>query len=60
MENDYIKQPELLEKLPFSRQTLYRKIKDGTFPKPIRFNPKVIVWKKETIEKWFSKNVEGK
>lgn len=35
-----------------SRSTLYSKVKDGTFPAPIKLSKRCIRWHSEAIRKW--------
>ena len=37
-----------------NRTTLYRWIKDGRFPKPIRIGPNSVAWRWEAIEEWLA------
>lgn len=38
--------------LPFSRATLWRRVKDGTFPQPIKLSARTTVWSTAEIRKW--------
>ena len=40
--------------LPISRATLWRWIKAGSFPQPIRFSGRVVVWKESDITAWLA------
>lgn len=35
-----------------SRSTLYSKVKDGTFPAPIKLSKRCVRWHSEVIRKW--------
>lgn len=48
-----IREKDLLKIIPFSKSTLWRKVADGTFPKPIKISQKVTVWKWFEIDQWF-------
>lgn len=48
-----LRERELLKVIPFSKSTLWRKIKDGTFPAPVKISTKVIVWLSDDIDHWF-------
>ena len=41
----------LLALIPISRHTLYRNIKDGTFPKPVRISKGIVAWPVEVVRK---------
>ncbi|MEM5299105.1 AlpA family phage regulatory protein [Burkholderia sp. JPY481] len=38
--------------LPFSRATLWRRVKDGTFPSPLKLSERTTVWPTPEIRKW--------
>ena len=40
--------------LPFSAPTLWRKVKAGTFPKPIKLSERVTCWKVGTVRAWMA------
>lgn len=56
----FVRQPELIPNpIPFSPATLWRKVKDGTFPAPYRISERVTAWRVEDIRAWmesFSNN----
>ncbi|MEY4725749.1 MAG: hypothetical protein RLZ36_376 [Pseudomonadota bacterium] len=39
------KRPEFPAPLPFSAATLWRKVADGTFPKPVKLSVRVTAWR---------------
>ncbi len=41
-------------KIVNNRTTLYRWIKDGRFPKPIRLGPNSVAWRWSAIEAWLA------
>ena len=50
--NRFIRQKQLLQFLPFSAPTLWRKVKSGTFPKPIKLGENITAWRSEEIDQW--------
>lgn len=40
----FVRQSHLMEILPFSAATLWRMVKDGSFPKPRKISKRVTVW----------------
>ncbi len=48
-----IKLPELRELTTFSNSTIYRLIKEGTFPQQIKLSERSSVWSMEEIDNWF-------
>jgi predicted DNA-binding transcriptional regulator AlpA len=46
----YLRQSQLLPSIfPFSSATLWRKVKAGTFPKPVKLGPRITDWRAEDI-----------
>ncbi len=48
------KRPETPAPLPFSAPTLWRKVKAGTFPKPIKLSQRVTGWKVGDVRAWMT------
>lgn len=46
--------PETPAPLPFSGPTLWRKVKSGDFPKPIKLGPRITAWKVGDIRHWLA------
>ena len=41
----FIRQPAVLKVVPFSSATLWRKVKTGAFPKPVKLSERVTAWR---------------
>lgn len=46
------KRPTTPAPLPFSAATLWRMVKTGKFPKPLRLAPRVTAWKVGDVREW--------
>jgi prophage regulatory protein len=44
--------PDSTAPLPFSAPTLWRKVKAGTFPKPIKLSERVTAWNVGAVRAW--------
>jgi prophage regulatory protein len=54
----FIRERQILTMLPFSKSTLWRKVNDGTFPKPVKLSERVTAWRVDEIHEWMvSQNV---
>lgn len=51
-ETGFIRQKQLAAIIPFSRTTLWRKVRDGEFPAPIRLSAGITAWKVELVRAW--------
>lgn len=60
-QSGFIRQSQLIPSLiPFSPATLWRKVKDGTFPAPVKLSPRVTAWRVEDIRAWMQSFSEQK
>jgi predicted DNA-binding transcriptional regulator AlpA len=48
------KRPTSLAPLPFSAPTLWRKVKAGTFPRPIKLSERVTCWNVGEVRSWIN------
>lgn len=55
---EYLRLRDLLIYLNFSASTIWRKVRDGSFPKPVKLSDAVTAWKAADIRAWMQK-VEG-
>lgn len=46
----FVRLPELLEQLAVGKTTLYARIKQGTFPPPVKFGERVSAWPKHEVD----------
>ena len=44
--------PEATAPLPFSAPTLWRKVKNGTFPSPVKLSERVTAWNVGVVRAW--------
>lgn len=51
--------PPVPRMLPFSRATLWRKVKEGDFPAPVRISAGITAWRMEQIEVWLNSRQVG-
>lgn len=56
MENSkYLREPDVLKRVPFSKPTLYRQIKEGSFPAPVKVGTRAVAWLAHEIDAWEAK-----
>ena len=52
----YVRQSQLIPAIfPFSPATLWRKVKAGTFPQPVKLGPRITAWNVEDIRDWIER-----
>lgn len=54
----FLREPEVLRRVPFSKPTLHRYVKEGTFPRPIKFGRRGIAWLVSEVEDWERRKIE--
>lgn len=54
-----LRKPEVLEMAGFSSATLYRGIKSGDFPKPIRVSKNCVGWLESVLRRWLESRPEA-
>jgi len=53
-ETGYIRLETLVKFIPFGRSTIWRKSKQGTFPKPVKLSANITAWRAEDVRAWMS------
>ncbi|WP_083844240.1 helix-turn-helix transcriptional regulator [Pseudogulbenkiania sp. NH8B] len=48
------KRPGAPTPLPFSAPTLWRKVKDGTFPSPVKLSRRITAWSVGSVRAWIA------
>lgn len=46
--------PKRAAPLPFSAPTTWRKVKNGTFPKPVKLSARVTAWRVSEVRAWIA------
>tara|TARA_Y100000589_G_scaffold273153_1_gene266479 strand:+ start:196 stop:369 length:174 start_codon:yes stop_codon:yes gene_type:complete len=52
--NGLLRLPQVLAMVGLSKSTLYRKVKAGLFPAPIKLSANLVVWKQEVVMEWIA------
>lgn len=60
MQQRLISLKEVLDRIPLSKATIYRRIKAGTFPQPIRLSAHRIAFSEQEINAWIARHVEAR
>jgi prophage regulatory protein len=48
----YVRQSQLITIIPFSGATLWRRVKSGDFPRPIKLSSRITAWDAEQVRAW--------
>jgi len=54
MPNRLLSLKQVMERIPLSKTEIYRRIRDGRFPKPVRIGTNRIAFSEEEIENWIA------
>lgn len=50
----FLRLDEVLHTTGIGRNTVYRRIKEGTFPKQVRIGPNSVAWRQSDISQWMA------
>lgn len=50
----FVRQKLLLRFVPFSKSTLWRRVKAGLFPAPVQLSIGITAWRAEDIRRWIA------
>lgn len=48
----YLREHDVLARVPFSRPTLHRNIDRGLFPRPVKVGPRAVAWLADELDAW--------
>jgi prophage regulatory protein len=59
MATGVLRRPDVEALTGLSRSTIYKFMKDGTFPKAVKIGPRAVGWRQTDIEDWLSNLTNG-
>ena len=54
----YVRLRKLIEIVPMSKATIWRKLKDGSFPQPVKLGKRITAWRMDDIAAWLASRHE--
>jgi len=48
----FLRRPQVEQRTGLKRSTIYKFMKLGTFPAPVRIGPRAVAWLESDIEQW--------
>ena len=54
MNDRLLRRDEVEARTGFSTSSLYRKMRDGSFPEPLKIGARAVRWPESEIEKWLA------
>ncbi len=58
MPRKILRLPIVLDRTGLSRSTVYQRVMEGRFPKPVSLGARAVGWIETEIEEWISREVE--
>lgn len=55
----FMRQPAVLKVVPFSPATLWRKVKSGAFPQPVKLSERVTAWRVGDVRTFLATHATG-
>lgn len=52
-----IRLPVVEDRTGLGKSSLYAKVKDGTFPAPVRLSARAVAWRESDIDRWISERL---
>jgi len=50
--NGFLRMPQVLALVPMSRSTLWRNVRDGNFPRPVKLSLRITAWRADDVRGW--------
>ena len=57
-EKKLLRLPQVMELTAAARSTIWKWVKEGEFPQPVKLSPRVTVWRLSEIEEWIESKVQ--
>lgn len=58
MSETLLRLPAVKSRTGLSRSTIYKRIADGAFPKPVSLGPRAVGWLKTEIDDWVDSRIQ--
>ena len=58
MTNKILRLPAVRERIGLSRSTIYLRIAEGSFPRPVTLGARAVGWLESDIEEWVRQKIE--
>jgi prophage regulatory protein len=59
-EDRFLKRTEVIQLTGLSTASIYRKMKDGTFPKAVRLGSRAVAWVQSEITDWQGQAIQNR
>lgn len=52
----FLRLPQVLSLIPVSRSTIWKGVREGRFPKPVKLSERVTVWRARDVQEYIERN----
>ena len=59
MANSILRLPQVLTRTGLSRSTIYLRISEGSFPRPVSLGGRAVGWIEEEVDDWLDKQIKA-
>jgi prophage regulatory protein len=59
MPEKILRLPNVLDRTGLSRSTVYQRVTEGRFPRPVSLGARAVGWIETEIEEWIVRQIEG-
>jgi prophage regulatory protein len=59
MNHQILRLPEVMKSTGLSRSTIYLRISEGTFPKPVGLGGRAVGWLEADVQDWLERRIEA-
>ena len=56
----FLRRPKVEKRTGLSRSTIYLRIKNGTFPKPVKLGERSVGWIESEVDEWLESRVQSR
>jgi prophage regulatory protein len=49
-----VRLPEVSHRTALGRSSIYRRVNEGSFPRPVKIGPRAIGWSESAIDQWIA------
>jgi prophage regulatory protein len=53
----FLRLPQVKQRVGLGRTTIYEKIKAGDFPRPVSLGPQAVAWLSSEVEEWMEERI---
>jgi prophage regulatory protein len=60
MSKNLLRMPKVEEKTGYKRASIWRKVKDGSFPRPVHLSKRATAWVEDEVDGWIARHIAAR